>query len=1071
LGAREVTILYRRTRAEMPAYEEEVEEALEEGIRIEYLAAPVRFLAEGGKLAGVEAIRMELGEPDASGRRQPVPVEGSEYVLPVDGVLSAIGQAPTPCPWGRETRLEVDPRSRVRVDPVTLQTNAPWVFAGGDAVTGPATAVEAVAAGRRAAESIRRFLDGEDLAAGRDRPATVARVDPGEVRPAPRRRPPKKPAADRVRGFEEVVGGLDEEAAVAEASRCLACGVCSECYQCLEVCQAGAILHEAQPRDLELEVGAVILAPGFRPFDARLKPEYGYGRLANVITSLEFERLCSASGPFSGHVQRPSDGQEPGRVAWIQCVGSRDPAIGRDYCSYVCCMYATKQAIIGREHLPGLETAIFYMDVRAQGKGFDRYYERARREHGVRYVRSMISRIIEDPATKNLEVQYFNEQDELVLETFDLVVLSVGLSPHPEAAELARTVGVETDRFGFAARRGLDPLATSRAGVFACGVFQAPRDIPDTVMQASAAAAEAGALLAAARGAEVAAATFPEERDVSKDPPRLGVFVCDCGINIAGVVDVPAVVEYARSLPYVEHAEEYLFTCSTDAQKQMAGLIKEKNLNRVLVASCSPRTHEPLFQDTLRQAGLNPYLFEMANIRDQCSWVHADDHDSATGKAKDLVRMSAARAALLEPVHKFPVPVEQAALVIGGGPAGMTAALTLAGQGFRVHLVEREATLGGLSRRLARTLEGDDVRAFLFGLIEKVENHHLIEVHLEAEVVEITGRVGWFQGRLSERGRENLVGFGAVIVATGAAEYTPGEYGYGRDARVLTQLSLHEELFGDGDPLAGIESLVMIQCVGSRTEEHSYCSRICCGQAVANALRIKELRPETDVTILFRDIRTFSLKEVYYRRARDLGVRFIRFDPERPPSVTTGANELEVTVFDQILHEEIVLAADRLVLSAAVRPRPDARKLASALKLPLDADGFFMEAHLKLRPVDFVSAGYFLAGAAHGPKFLEECLAQAKAAASRAATVLARKELLAGGEVAVVDQDRCVCCLTCLRTCPYGVPRVDENHFAFIDPAACQGCGSCASACPRQAIQVRHHKDEQMIAKCTALFG
>ncbi|MCB2228134.1 MAG: FAD-dependent oxidoreductase [Desulfarculaceae bacterium] len=1069
LGSQEVTILYRRTREQMPAYAEEIEDALAEGVEIVYLAAPVRFTEKRGRLAGVEVIAMELGEADASGRRRPMPMEGSNHVIEADGAISAIGQQPDLGFLDPADQIAASRWARLEADPVSLQCSLPWVYAGGDAVTGPATAVEAIAHGKEAAESIRRFLDGEDLSVGRQESRPQAKAGIEGIKPSPRLKPPHRAPNDRRGDFAEVVGPYSEADAKAEAARCLSCGICSECYQCLEVCQAQAIHHEMEPSELELKVGALLLAPGFKPFDARLRAEYGYGRYPNVLTALEFERVLSASGPFGGHVKRPGDGAEPKRVAWIQCVGSRDASLGRDYCSYVCCMYATKQAIIAAEHLPGLKSTVFYMDIRAQGKGFDRYYERARDEHGVRYLRSLPSRIIEDPLTGDLEISYFDAQDQLITESFDMVILSVGLSPHPDAKALATAAGVETDRFGFAARAGLNPLETSRKGVYVCGVFQAPRDIPDTVMQASGAAAQAGELLAPARGSEVSALEFPPEREKSGQEARVGVFVCHCGINIGGVVDVPGAVEYANQLPGVVHAEEFLFTCSTDSQEKMAKVIEEEGLNRVVVASCSPRTHEKLFQDTLKRAGLNPYLFEMANIRDQCSWVHQGDHGAATVKAEDLIRMSVARAGVLTPLHQLPMRVEQSALVIGGGPAGLTAALSLAEQGFETHLVERSDRLGGLARRLHATVEGFEVRPWLDDLVDRVTHHGLIRVHLESEVKETRGLVGNFVSQLQGAGKSREIRHGATVVATGAAEYEPSEYLGGQDPRVTTQLSLHEELHHDPAVLEGVERVVMIQCVGSREPEHSYCSRICCTSAVANAIAIKEAKPEASVSILFRDIRTFSLKELYYQKARDLGVNFIRFDPEAPPQVSPGEEALEVMVYDQILHEWIVLKADRLVLSAAVRPNEDAHAFASRLKLPLDADGFFMEAHLKLRPVDFTGAGFFMAGAAHGPKFLEEVISQAKAAAARAAVILSQAEMMVGGEVAVVDAERCVACLTCVRTCPYGVPRINDEGVAYIDPAACQGCGNCASACPRKLIQVQHHTDDQILAKEMAL--
>jgi len=843
------------------------------------------------------------------------------------------------------------------------------------------------------------------------------------------------------------------------------------CRACEKFCQNEAIDFDQQERVLTLRVGAVILAPGFDLVPGDIRPELGYGRYANVLTSLEFERLLSASGPSSGQVRRPSDNEEPKRVAWIQCVGSRDPSLGRDYCSYVCCMYATKQALLAKEHMEGLDAAIFFMDIRAQGKGFDRYYERAKNERGVRYVRSMISRVLEDPSTGNLEIEYLDEADREVRESFDMVILSLGMKPGAASGELAEAAGVKTDRFGFSAFNDLNPLLTNRAGVFVCGTIQAPRDIPDTVMQASGAAAEAAAVLSKARGAEVMLPEVPAERDVSGETPRIGVFICHCGTNIAGVVDVPGAVEYARDLPYVEYAENLLFACATDSHDKIANLIREHNLNRVVVASCSPRTHEALFQQTLRQAGLNPYLFEMANIRDQCSWVHAHDHEAATAKAKDLIRMSVARAALLRPLHKLPVDVQQSALVIGGGVAGMTAALNLAEQGFAAHLVEKTDELGGIARRLTRTLEGFDVPAYLAALKEKVLAHKLIKVHLEAEVASTTGHMGQFVSKLKSGDRSETVQHGALIVATGGREYEPTEYLAGQDERVLTQLSLHEALYRDEKALDKVKDVVMIQCVGSRDEKHPYCSRICCSAAVANALRIKEISPETEVTILFRDMRTFSLKELYYREARDRGVRFIRFDPDQPPEVAAGNDGLEITVFDQILREPIMLRADRLVLSAAVRPQKDAPVLTETLKIPPDADGFFMEAHLKLRPVDFASNGFFLAGLAHGPKFLEESIAQAKAAAARAAIVLAKASIEVGGVVAVVDPGKCAACLTCVRTCPYDVPHIGSHGYAEIEPALCHGCGICVSECPGKAITLQHSTDDQILAKEQALVA
>ncbi len=587
------------------------------------------------------------------------------------------------------------------------------VFAGGDVVTGAATVVEAIKAGRQAAISIDRFLSGEDMKAGRDVQLQPVDLPPGDFVKEGRVKMPRLAPAKRKHTFEEVQLGFSEAQALAEAKRCLQCGICSECYRCVDACMARAVDHEQQPTIEELQVGAVVFAPGFKPFDARLKPEYGYGLWPNVVTSLEYERILSAAGPFGGHIQRISDAKKPNRIAWIQCVGSRDSSIGNDYCSSVCCMYATKQAMITKEHEHDIETTIFYIDMRAQGKGFDRFYERARDETGVRYVRSMVSRVVPVPETDTLRLSYVDADNHISEEEFDLVVLSIGLCAHPSTVETAQRLGVQLDGHGFCSTDPMDLVATSQPGVYVCGVAQGPKDIPDSVQQGSSAAGCATALLAEARGSQITPAPQYPERDVVGQAPRIAVFVCHCGINIAGVVNVEEVAAYARSLPDVAFATNCLFACSTDQQKEIKRVIEELQINRVIVASCTPRTHEPLFRSTLREAGLNQYLFELANIREQDSWVHQGEPEAATDKAKDLVRMSVSRARLLEPLHDFAYEVVQKALVVGGGLAGLTAALSIAEQGFPAVLVERSAELGGNARTLHYTEEGANPAAYL----------------------------------------------------------------------------------------------------------------------------------------------------------------------------------------------------------------------------------------------------------------------------------------------------------------------------------------------------------------------
>jgi len=1070
----EVTILYPGARDEMPAFSLKTEPAWGKGMNIIPLATPIQVIAgPDGKVSGLLCRKMKLGEPGASGGRKPVPVPGTEFELPVDIIVPARGREVAAGPL-KDCGVKLSPGGAIEVDEVTYQTSRPGVFAAGDVHTGPWTAIEAVAGGIEAAESIDRYLRGVDLAADRTagkeahkRWSKIPQDEAGQLRESMSALPPEYIGADSDKIFRDYT----ETEAQKEADRCLNCGGCCECMQCVEACLAGIIDHGQQPQTLTLEVGALILAPGFRVFDAKLKPEYGFGRYPNVITSLQFERLLSATGPYDGQVKRPSDGATPEKIAWIQCVGSRDASIGREYCSYVCCMYAAKQAVIAKSQNHRVETTIFFIDFRAQGKGFDRFYERARDQHGVRFIRSMISRVTEDPRTRDLELTFVDEDGRIRTEEFDLVVLSVGLNPHPAAKNMAAVCGIATDKWGFVETPPFETVKTSRQGIFACGVYQSPKDIPETVGQASAAAGVAAALLSEVRGTLLSKVVYSEERDVAGEDPRIGVFICHCGVNIAGVVDVAQVSDYVRTLPGVVFADHYTFSCSTDSLEAMRQVVEERRLNRVVVASCSPRTHLSLFQDNLRKAGLNKYLMEMANIRDQDSWVHQGDPEQATQKAKDLVQMSVARAAMLKPIHELASPVKQRALVVGGGLSGLVAALTIAQAGYQVYMPEIQPRFAGsLADKMRRTLEGYDYRPFLQEVAYQVEAHPNIHWWPNTKITRFSGNVGNFRCRLESSQKKWEVEFGAVVIATGGQEYSPREYLYRESPRVMTQIQLERFLEDSPNGFSPTSTIVMIQCVGSREPEHPYCSRVCCGEAVKNAITIKEMRPQARIFILYRDIRTYGFKEIYYKKARDLGVQFIRYEFERKPEVTPVRGGLMVSVFDQNLKATIKLKAEYLVLSAAIRPDPIAREVANLMKLPIDADGFFMEAHMKLRPLDFGINGIFLCGLAHSPKFIEESIAQAQGAAARALAILAQKEMYVGGAVAVVDPEKCVVCLTCVRVCPYQVPVIDHSvPAAYIDPAACQGCGLCASECPAKAITLQNVTDSQIIAQGTAL--
>jgi heterodisulfide reductase subunit A-like polyferredoxin len=828
-----------------------------------------------------------------------------------------------------------------------------------------------------------------------------------------------------------------------------------------------------QEETITLDVGSVILATGAETFDPSVMDTYLYGEHPNVVTSLEFERILSASGPHQGHLVRPSDDKEPQRIAWIQCVGSRNVHhCDNGYCSAVCCMYAIKEAIVAKEHLSQrLDAAIFFMDMRTYGKDFERYYNRAREDYGVRFIRSRIHTI--DPGVDgNLIISFADEDGATKQEDFDMVVLSVGLQPSKDSVALAERLGIELNHYRFAETTSFEPVKTSRPGIYVGGAFRDCKDIPISVMEASAAAAAAATPLTASRFTLTKTKELPPERPVAGESPRVGVFVCNCGINIGGVADVPAVAQYAKTLPHVVYVSDNLFTCSQDTQEKIREAIKEKNLNRVVVAACSPRTHEPLFQETLREVGLNPFLFEMANIRDQNTWVHQQDKSAATDKAKDLVRMAVARASLLDPLQQTTLGLNKTALVIGGGVAGMVAALTLADQGFPVHLVEKSDRLGGNALALRVTWKGEDVGTYVEELVRRLRNHARITIHFNTSVEGSTGFVGNFEtvlANLEERGRKQTLQHGVTIVATGGRGLQPSEYRYGQDARVVTHLELDARFKDNEDALRKVSSAVFIQCVGSREPSRPYCSKVCCTHSVESALKLKELNPDMDVYILYRDMRTYGFREDLYKEARARGVLFIRYELERKPEVSADNGHLRLLIHDPILGREVVIPADLLILASAILPN-EAKEVAEAFKVSQNADGFFMEAHAKLRPVDFGSDGLFLCGLAHYPKPLDEAITQAQAAAARAATVLAKEVITLGAVKAVVDPEKCAVCLTCVRTCPFNVPYIGEEGAAVIDPAGCRGCGACVAECPGKAINLQHFTDTQLIAKADALL-
>jgi heterodisulfide reductase subunit A2 len=853
------------------------------------------------------------------------------------------------------------------------------------------------------------------------------------------------------------------------------------CTICVGVCKNKAIDLQQEPEKLVVKVGAIVLAPGYGAFDAKLRGDYGYGAIQNVVTSLDFERLLCATGPHEGEILRPSDKKHPHKIAWIHCVGSRQVLEGgSSYCSSVCCSYIQKQVILSKDHDADAEAVVFHNDIRSYGKDFERFYRRAANLPGVRFVRSYVSIGREVPETKNVTIRYSTIDEGVKEEEFDLVVLGVGLTPPADARRLAAQFGIELNAHGFCRTDPSNPIETTRSGVFVSGAFQGPVDIPESVVTASGANALTGALLKHRRGKLAKARIYPPERDTSKEDVRIGVFVCHCGANIGRVVNVPGVVEYATTLPNVVHAEEGLFICSTDAAEQISNTIREKGINRVCVAACTPKTHEPLFRDTLREGGINQYFFDMANIREHCSWVHSKQKEEATRKAKDIVRMSVARATNLEPLEEFDLPVNKDALVVGGGLAGMTCALSLAAQGFEVSLLEKDAELGGMARRLRTTLDGLDVQALLRDTIRKVYQHPLIHVLHAATIRDVSGYIGNFTTTVESERRIRRINHGAIVIATGADEHRPTEYLYGVDERVLTQLELEERLASRDERVLRAKSLVMIQCVGCRQDDRNYCARVCCSHAVKNALALKAQNPQADVYVLFRDMRTYGFREDAYREAAERHVRFIRYEPEvEKPVVAAGTSDdgapvLKVSVADPVLGQRLELDADLLVLSAAVVPAAGNAELAKLFKLAMNPDGFFQEAHVKLRPVDFAADGVFLCGTAHYPKHLSETIAQAHGAAGRAACLLSRDSVKASGSVCEVEESACVSCGACVTACTYGAIELHETPRglkARVNPVLCKGDGICNAKCPVSAIVLKHFNDQEVLSQIDAALA
>jgi len=844
-----------------------------------------------------------------------------------------------------------------------------------------------------------------------------------------------------------------------------------KCRMCEAICKTKAIDFNQTPEYIQIKVGAIIVSPGIEPYNPRLRTEYHYGEFANVVSAFDYERLLCATGPYEGEILRASDKKHPHNIAWIHCVGSRQVTQGgHSYCSAVCCTYTQKQVILTKDHDYDARCTIFHNDIRSYSKDFERFYQRTESLPGIRFIRSYTSIVKEDPITKNVTIRYSMPEEGVKEEEFDMVVLSVGLVPPDNLKKFADAFGIELNEHGFCKTNPFNPLETTRHGIFVSGAFQAPMDIPEAVFTASGAGSLCGEVLSYRRGNLSKERVYPPERDVSQEEPRIGVYVCHCGANIGRIVNVPETVEYSKTLPNVIHAEENLFICSTEAAAMLANDIREKGLNRVIVAACTPRTHEPLFRDTLREAGINQYYYEMSNIREHCSWVHSKEKEAATEKAKDLIRMSVARARFLEPLQEFNLPVNKVAIVVGGGIGGMISALSIANQGHEVHLIEKESELGGTAKKLHYTIEGLDVQTYLRELKNKVYQNTFIHVYTDAVITETTGYVGNFVTKVKSEKGISEIKHGAAVIAIGADVYKPTEYLYGEDDRVMTHLELEEEITNRNEKIMKAKNLVMIQCVGSRNEERNYCSKICCSESVKNALKLKEINPDLDIYILFRDMRTYGFKEDYYRMAADKNVKFIRYEPEDKPQVEPGESEdgrpvLKVTVIDYVLGAKVEIDADIIALAAAIVPSASSQEVSKLFKFSLGPDGFCQEAHVKLRPVDFAAEGVYLCGIAHYPKLISETIGQAYGAAGRALTLLSNDTVVASGSVCAVNEKMCIGCGACAPACTYNAIELHDTKQgkkASVVPVLCKGCGLCNSKCPTGAIQLKHYTDEEI---------
>ena len=1088
-GAETVAIVYRRSRLEMPADPAEIEEAEKEGIKITYLAAPEKALGTRGKTPKVKAlqcIKMKLGEPDDSGRRRPIPIEGSEFVLDCDNVIVTIGQSPDVAALGKNLGLNVNKWNTFEVNSVTMETNIPGVFAGGDCVTGPDVVVNAMYAGKKAAISIDRFFNKRNMKRGRELegPFQVAyEIDIDGQPYLPQIKMPSIKLSQR-KNWDEVHTGYTQKKAIKEAERCIACADCCDCQLCSTVCEPKCINYNDTNKGIKLDIGSIVVATGNDYHDPRDASEFGYARFKNIVTSMEMERLLSSVGPTQGHLVRLTDNKVPKRIAFIQCIGSRNMKCDIQYCSRICCMNAIKDSLLIREHYPETQIDIFYIDVRAFGKGYEELYRHSLEDSNISYIQARPSKVVEDAETQNLHVMFENQNTgRIERNNYEMVVLSSALLPSKESSQLASILGIETDSDRFYKQKDscAYPLDSTREGIYLCGGAISPKDITDSIAEASGAAVRASSYML----------DFKKERKIEEieqldttGEPRVGVFVCQCGINISAVVNTEQVVEYAKTLPNVVYSDDTLFTCAASTQTEIQQIIIEHKLNRVLVAACTPKTHEPIFQETMAKIGLNPYLFEMVNIRDQCSWVHQKEPEKATQKAKDLVRMGVAKARLLNPLDIRELEIGHDVLVIGGGVAGIQSALDLAGKGFTVNLIEKAKKLGGRVAQLSTLYPSFKPGShFIKSKVDELKEVG-VNIFTATSIEKLDGFVGNFDVHLKTKSNgksENSeVKAGAIVVAVGAELYQvpKGDFGYEKYANVFSNQQF-EELTSQGKDLLidgkKPKTVAFFQCVGSRGEKgNPDCSRYCCQAAIkqANALRKMGIQ----VIIFNRDIRVYSRgAEEMYREARGKGVLFIPYEVEKPIQLK-GKNKVSaVAVENKHTGKLVEYPVDAVVLSLGMVPNEKENDyLVELLKIPRGANRFFMERHSKLGPVETAMEGIFLCGCSQGPKDIADSISQASAVAAKVSALLSEDKISLEPIVSTSDPNLCRACGECVEVCEFHALELQEiepgRMAAVANEALCKGCGSCAAVCPTGAMDVRHFTDAQIDAQVEAVF-